>query len=197
MKATDSLTFEEGCNKYLEYCRQRNLRQGTINHYKQSYTQFYKFFDPKTPIEEIDENAYKRYVLHLKSTLNNDISINSYLRDFITTMHFLMNEGYVPCFKMNSIKVDKNHIETYTENELKLLLKKPNIHMLFLLRPEHKWSAFSPQTEWHDPRTSSDPYDLLLHLDWYILPRSIVKFVWMGHSPFRAASHIGLKCLWT
>lgn len=24
------LTFEEGCNKYLEYCRQRNLREGTI-----------------------------------------------------------------------------------------------------------------------------------------------------------------------
>ena len=27
------LTFEEGCNKYLENCRQRNLREGTINHY--------------------------------------------------------------------------------------------------------------------------------------------------------------------
>ena len=23
------LTFEEGCNKYLENCRQRNLREGT------------------------------------------------------------------------------------------------------------------------------------------------------------------------
>ena len=30
MTAT-TLTFEEGCNKYLEYCRQRNLREGTIN----------------------------------------------------------------------------------------------------------------------------------------------------------------------
>lgn len=28
-----TLTFEEGCNKYLENCRQRNLREGTINHY--------------------------------------------------------------------------------------------------------------------------------------------------------------------
>ena len=35
---TQKLTFEEGCNKYLEYCRQRNLRQGTINHYRQSDT---------------------------------------------------------------------------------------------------------------------------------------------------------------
>ena len=127
MKATRGLTFEEGCNKYLEYCRQRNLRQGTINHYRQSYVQFFKFFDPDTPIEEIDEDAYKRYVLHLRSTLNNDVSINSYLRDFITTMHYLMNEGYIQSYKMQAIKVDKSHIETYNEQELQLLLKKPNI----------------------------------------------------------------------
>ena len=127
MKATKGLTFEEGCNKYLEYCRQRNLRQGTINHYRQSYVQFFKFFEPDTPIEEIDEEAYKRYVLHLRSTLNNDVSINSYLRDFITTMHYLMNEGYIQSYKMQAIKVDKSHIETYNEQELQLLLKKPNL----------------------------------------------------------------------
>ena len=70
MKATRGLTFEEGCNKYLEYCRQRNLRQGTINHYRQSYVQFFKFFTPDTPIEEIDEDAYKRYVLYLRSIVS-------------------------------------------------------------------------------------------------------------------------------
>ena len=42
---SDYLTLEEGCNKYLDNCRARNLREGTINHYRQSYTQFYKFFD--------------------------------------------------------------------------------------------------------------------------------------------------------
>ena len=122
VKGTE-LTFEEGCEKYLENCRQRNLRQGTINHYKQSYTQFYKFFDPQMPIEYITSSTYKDYVLHLKSTLNNDISINSYLRDLITTLHFFMNEGWLPYLKMQAIKVDKSHIETYTDEELKLLLK--------------------------------------------------------------------------
>ena len=124
---TQSITFEEGCNKYLESCRQRNLREGTIGHYKQNYTQFYKFFDPKMPIEDITEQTYKDYVLHLKSTLRNDISINSYLRDLITTFHFFMNEGWLPHFKMQAIKVDKSHIETYSEDELQLLLKKPNV----------------------------------------------------------------------
>lgn len=127
MQSKNSITFEEGCNKYLENCRQRNLRQGTINHYKQSYTQFYKYFEPETPIEEITEKAYNNYLLYLRKTLHNDVSINSYLRDLITTLHFLMNEGYIPAFKMQAIKVDKSHIETYTDSELKTLLTKPNI----------------------------------------------------------------------
>ena len=127
MTTTQSMTFEEGCNKYLEYCRQRNLREGTVGHYRQSYIQFYKYLDPNMPIEDIDEQTYKDYVLHLKTTLHNDVSINSYLRDLITTLHFFMNEGYIPHFKMQAIKVDKNQIETYNEAELKLLLKKPNL----------------------------------------------------------------------
>ncbi len=30
MRATESVTFKEGCEKYLDNCRQRNLREGTI-----------------------------------------------------------------------------------------------------------------------------------------------------------------------
>ncbi len=40
MSRVVTLTFEEGCNKYLENCRQRNLREGTINHYRQSYGRY-------------------------------------------------------------------------------------------------------------------------------------------------------------
>lgn len=127
MKGAKKLTFEEGCNKYIEYCRQRNLREGTIRHYKQSYLKFFEHFDPEMSIEKIDVNSYNSFVLFLKSTLNNDVSINSYLRDLITVFHYFMYEGYIPHFKMKAIKVDKSHIETYTDEELKLLLKKPNI----------------------------------------------------------------------
>ena len=80
MKGAKKLTFEEGCKKYIEYCRQRNLREGTIRHYKQSYLKFFEHFDPEMSIEKIDVNSYNSFVLFLKSTLNNDVSINSYLR---------------------------------------------------------------------------------------------------------------------
>lgn len=127
MQETQQLTFEEGCNRYLQNCKERNLRDSTIRHYQQSYQQFYKFFNREMPLAQFDESSYKRFVLHLRETMNNDVSINTYLRDLITTMHFLMDEGYLVPFKMKSIRVDKNNIETYTDNELQLLLRKPNI----------------------------------------------------------------------
>ena len=127
MIRSDMITFAEGCNKYIDYCKQRNLRQATINHYKQSYKQFYKFFDSDMPLCEMTEQAYNDYVIYLCDTLHNDVSINSYLRDLITTIHFLQDEGYVQHFKMKAIKVSKEPIETYTDEELKCLLQKPNL----------------------------------------------------------------------
>ena len=121
------LTLEEGCSKYLDNCKSRNLREGTINHYRQSYVQFAKFFNMQMQVRDMDEKLYQKYVVFLRETLHNDVSINSYLRDFITTMHFLMNEGLVPRFKMQAIKVDRSGVETYTDTELSALLKKPNI----------------------------------------------------------------------
>ena len=55
MSATKGLTFEEGCNKYLEYCRQRNLREGTIKHYRQSYGYFYKYFDKDMKVVGVND----------------------------------------------------------------------------------------------------------------------------------------------
>ena len=79
------------------------------------------------PVSAIGEKEYKKFIVYLKSYIDNDRSINSYLRDFITTFHFLMNEGYVEKFKMNAIKVDDSPVETYTDDELRALLKKPNV----------------------------------------------------------------------
>ena len=97
-----SITFEQGCDKYILNCKQRNLRQGTIRHYQQSYTQFYKYFDREMLLSEITEQTYKDYVVYLCGSIDNDVSVNSYLRDLITTFHFWMNEGYIDRFKMQA-----------------------------------------------------------------------------------------------
>ena len=95
MMSPNVMTFREGCEAYLLNCRQRNLREATIRHYRQSYTQFYKHIDPDMPLKEFNVQVYDNYVRCLLEKLDNDVSVNSYLRDLITTLHFLMNEGYL------------------------------------------------------------------------------------------------------
>ncbi len=67
------LTFEQGCDLYLNNCRERKLRQGTVNHYKQSYTQFYKFFDRNMLVSKITQKKYNEYILFLRSYIDNDV----------------------------------------------------------------------------------------------------------------------------
>ena len=80
MVKSNSITLEEGCNKYLDNCRARNLREGTINHYRQTYVQFAKFFDMQMPVSEITEEVYQRHVVFLRTTLHNDVSIKIILK---------------------------------------------------------------------------------------------------------------------
>jgi len=90
-----TLTFEEGCNKYLEYCRQRNLRQGTINHYKQSYSahhwssghdmrsfKFAKSLDEKTETHQLHicEILAECYLMGIGTEADNEKAVEYHKR---------------------------------------------------------------------------------------------------------------------
>ena len=75
------LTFEEGCNKYLENCRQRNLRDGTINHHRQSYLYFYKYFDLYVCKLQVRTTGYA-------GGLNNPLSTCHRLRQLIRSRRY-------------------------------------------------------------------------------------------------------------
>ena len=120
------VTFKEGCEMYLDYCRERNLREHTIKHYQNSFNRLFKFFDMDMQLNDFTLESYNSYLKHLQETLNNDITISGYLRDLMTLIYYLQNQSYVEEFKMKSIKADRHAIETYNDSELDKLLKKPN-----------------------------------------------------------------------
>lgn len=45
-----------------------------------------------------------------------------------------MDYHYISYFKMQAIKVDNSPVETYSDEELKILLEKPNIKKRFILQ---------------------------------------------------------------
>ncbi len=52
-----SLTFQQGCELYLNNCRQRNLRDGTLKHYKSSYIQLYKYIPYNIKLTDVTEEC--------------------------------------------------------------------------------------------------------------------------------------------
>ncbi len=127
MNNNQEITFEQGCNMYIESCKHRNLRNGTIIHYEQSYKQIYKYIPCNTQCADITIATINNFIIEFKKTHTNDMTLNAYARDLKTTLTFLMNNGYVKHFKITLPKADKNPIECYNDMEIITLIKKPNL----------------------------------------------------------------------
>jgi len=127
MNPETQMTLEEGCNKYLDNCRQRNLSEITILHYRESYRHFYKFYGKDMPLAAMDKTRFDDFLGYLRSITENDLTIQSYQKNLITVLRFLMKEGDVKRFDMQRVKATEKSVETYSDEELRILLKKPNL----------------------------------------------------------------------
>ncbi|MDF2881555.1 MAG: integrase [Clostridiaceae bacterium] len=124
---TKSITFDRGYDEFIFYCRTRNFRPATIQFYDNTVRTIYKFIEPKIPIKDITKATVDNFIIGCQNELNiKDITINTYLRGFKTILYYFMKLGYMEKFHIALIKYDKPVIETYTEDEVKILLKKPN-----------------------------------------------------------------------
>jgi len=120
----------------------KNLSSKSITTYKNRLGAFVNFLGADTPIDKVDADTIDDYTLHLKASgKRNDITILSYLRDLRTFLNFSAERGYIPKIKVSLPKIDKKIKETYTDEELAILLAKPD--MDFCPASEYKTWAFT------------------------------------------------------
>ena len=129
MRSKKGITVAEAFNHFIRKCTARNLSKNSIDIYKVRLQVFLRFLNDDTLlVSAITKDTIDDYTLHLKgSESRNDITVNSYLRDLRVLLYFCMDEGYISLFKIKLPKVDKPLQETYTDAELKKVLKKPNV----------------------------------------------------------------------
>lgn len=105
-----------------------NVSSYTISFYERCFKSFSKFYDVSQPCNTITSNVVNEYILCMKNRDDiNDISINTNLRGLRALLYYGMEHGYINQFKVTLIRAEKKLKETYTEAELNILLKKPNI----------------------------------------------------------------------
>ena len=127
LRAENPTTTSECFEKYIRKCEVKNMSMQTIKVYESHFKDFYTI-SGKTKINDITSNTIDNYILYKREhTKANAITINSYLRSIRAFLYWCMEERLLQPFVVTIPKADKKIKETYSEYELKLLLKKPNI----------------------------------------------------------------------
>ena len=108
MNKLTKLTLEEGCEEYLRYCKARNLRDGTIKHYKESFKSIYRFIEPNTSISSLNKHTLDKFVIDVKRDLDiKDTTLFTYTRDLKTLMKYFMKQEYIPYFEIKLISAQE------------------------------------------------------------------------------------------
>lgn len=101
-------TFQDGFEEYILDCKVRNLREGTITHYREIVRQLYKRIPPDTPISSFCPQTMTRFYIALRDDPNlNEVSMGTYARDLKTLLRFFMKCNYIPHFDIPLPKADQ------------------------------------------------------------------------------------------
>lgn len=123
----NTLTFYEGFNLFILNCKAKGLRTATIEHYRIAYNQIIKIIDKDTILSELNLKKFNEFIIKSSDESRNSQTVYSLVRDFKTILNYFIKSNYINSFEMKLPRVDKRPIETYSDEELELLLKKPDL----------------------------------------------------------------------
>lgn len=128
MVKNKNLTVEEAIELFLRKAKVRNLSDNTVVTYRCHLGIFCKYMNKEQLVGKIDEKCVDGFIAYLKEhTSANEITINSYLRTIRVFLYYCMDCNYIEQFKIEMPKVGKKAKQTYTDEELRRLLKKPDL----------------------------------------------------------------------
>ena len=122
-------TIEEAFDEFQQFNKIKDLSEWTIFTYEESYKIFAEFYDDKNLCNSLNIQIINGFIGYLKEKRKvNNISINTHLSSLRAFVNYCIRLGYIEIpFKIAMIKAVKKIKETYTDSELYILLKKPNI----------------------------------------------------------------------
>ncbi|MCL2106853.1 MAG: tyrosine-type recombinase/integrase [Oscillospiraceae bacterium] len=123
------VTFAELSEEITRFKRLRNLSAQTIRYYEDCGRYFAEFFGADNTCDKISENTFYDYIeyIHEHKPDLRPATLHSYLTGIRAILYYGMKKGYVKQFSVLLPKMDEVVKETYTDSEVMLLLKKPDV----------------------------------------------------------------------
>ena len=125
----NSYTLGQALDEFLIEKEAQNKSAKTIANYKQSLSYFTAFhsLEDDTPLEEITQSHFYKWINSLRIDGTKPTTINHYLRDCRVFFYWCMDEdrGYMPSFKIKQVEGQEEQIKLFPDEELEALLVKP------------------------------------------------------------------------
>lgn len=139
-RKSEHKTITEGFEEFIRYKKGNNIRSETVKDYKIIFSIFAKFYGETSLCENINETTISEYVCYLQSKpkkQNNqkskevqylsETTIATYIRHLRAIINYWIKRGYTKPFTVHVPKADEEVKQPYTDAELTLLLKKPDL----------------------------------------------------------------------
>jgi integrase/recombinase XerD len=123
------MSVEKVLKLFLNYSKAKNLSKRTISYYERRFSRFIEFLEIHEikKIGQVNNQVVTGFILYLQNRIDNPISINTVLRAVRAVLYYAMKLDYLDEFKIQMLKTPDKVKETYTDDELKILLEKPNL----------------------------------------------------------------------
>lgn len=125
IKSKNVKTMNDAREQYFYDCKIRNLAPTTIENYVENLKFFLTLIGEETLCQEIQEETMMDFILFLQEKYENKMTVVTRLKAIRSFIYFCQSKGWIQKFEIKLPKVEQKIKETYTEDELKKLLKKP------------------------------------------------------------------------
>lgn len=128
-------TIEELVDDFYNSCEIQGLSPRTLENYHRSLGLFVEYLTPQNIIypTELDIQVLEQYIMHLHEKGLKDTTTNFHIRNIKVFLKWCEERKLIQYFKVKEVKTDAPIKETYTQEELKILLRKPSKPKTFLI----------------------------------------------------------------
>jgi len=118
-------------DEFIEEKKADGRSKPTLDSYNNSFEKFLSYIGEDLTIDQLDESLIYQYKGFLVKQMENEAlalaSINHYLRDLRTFINWLYDKTFISQkIKITLVKGQEKEIETYTEEEIEKLIKRPD-----------------------------------------------------------------------
>ncbi len=125
-------SLKEGKEEFIADCKIRNLANGTISLYEEHFNYFIKYINENYPqmqvATELTKDIINEFIIDMRENGLKITTINIRLRSIRCFIHYFVRNGYIENeFIIEQLKEEKGIPQLYTREEIRTLLKKPNL----------------------------------------------------------------------